>query len=71
MNENFTPQVLRLWNKVPAWAQEKLLSNVYCGKCSGITTIVDFSGHVSRGDLVLEGACKTCGSDVVRVIGSD
>ena len=70
MNDKFTPQALRLWNKVPSWAQEKLLSNVYCGKCIAVTTIIDFSGRVIEGDLVLNGLCKTCGSEVARVIDS-
>jgi hypothetical protein len=70
MDDKFTYQALALWNKVPAWAQEKILSNVYCGNCKAMTTIVDFSGHVVSGDLVLNGICKTCGAEAARVIES-
>lgn len=71
MSENFTSQALKLWQKVPAWAQEKLLANVYCGNCVAMTTIVDFSGEVVGGDIVLSGVCKNCGSKVARVIESE
>jgi len=71
MREKFSPQALRLWNKVPVWAQEELLSNVYCGKCKAMTTIVEFNGQVNGGDLVLTGVGKTCGSEVARVIESE
>lgn len=71
MMDKFTPKALKLWEKVPEWAQEKLLSNVYCGKCVTMTTIVEFNGQVRRGDLVLTGVCNACGSEVVRVIESE
>ncbi len=71
MKENFTPQALKLWERVPAWAQEKLLANVYCTKCVAMTTIINFSGHVVDGDLILSGVCKACASEVTRLIESE
>ena len=71
MNDKLNPQAEALWEKVPGWAQEKILSNVYCGNCGTMTTIVDFRGHVVEGDLVLNGTCKTCGSEVARLIESE
>ena len=70
MNDKFTPEALSSWNKIPPSIQEKLISNVWCGKCKGVTTIIDFGGQVTKGDLVLTGVCKTCGSKVARVIES-
>lgn len=65
---NFTPEARQLWENVPAHIRPKLLSNVYCGECRGATTIVNYSGSVKQGLLVLEGSCLQCGSDVARVI---
>ena len=70
IEDRFTPQALKLWKKVPEWAQEKLLSNVYCVNCVAMTTIVDLTGEVEDGDLVLKGKCKTCGGKVARLIES-
>ncbi len=36
-----------------------------------MTTIVDFTGGVEGGDLVLRGKCKTCGEKVARLIESE
>lgn len=71
MNDKFTPQELLLWNKIPSPIQEKLISNVWCGQCKSVTTIIDFSGQVKGGDLVLTGVCKACGSEVARLIESE
>ncbi len=71
IEDRFTPQALKLWKKVPEWAQEKLLDNVFCGNCLVMTTIVDFTGGVEGGDLVLRGKCKTCGEKVARLIESE
>jgi hypothetical protein len=70
ISQKFTPKAMKLWRKVPAWAQEKLLANVYCRKCATVTTIVDFSGKVVDGELVLSGFCQLCGSEVTRLIES-
>jgi hypothetical protein len=69
--EKFTPQALKLWRKIPEWAQEKLLSNVFCSHCVAMTTIVESTGQVVGGDLVLKGQCQTCGGEVARVIESE
>ena len=71
MNDKFTPQASLLWNKIPSTIQERLISNVWCGKCLAVTKIIDFRGQVKEGDLVLTGVCKTCGSKVARLIESE
>ena len=69
--DRFTSQALELWQNIPEWAQEKLLSNVYCSYCIAMTTIVAFTGQVVGGDINLKGKCQTCGGEVARVIESE
>ena len=64
----FTPAAAALWRNVPAWAQAKVLANVYCSRCRHATTISDFRGEVVSGDLLLTGACQVCGTTVRRLI---
>ena len=71
MSEEFTTQARKLWEKVPTWAQEKILSNVWCSEYRGSVIMIDFRGNVEGGDLVLRGACKNCSSPVVRVVESN
>jgi hypothetical protein len=66
-----TPDAAALWQRIPAWAQAKLLANVWCSHCSRVTAITDFSGEVVSGDLVLTGACPVCGATVKRLIESE
>ncbi len=68
MTEQFTPRALGLWNRVPEAAKKRLLSNVWCGACRAMTTMVDVHGNVKDGDLVLTGTCRNCGTKVARVI---
>jgi len=69
--DKFTHQALELWQKIPEWAQEKLLSNVYCSHCNAMTTVVEFTGQVVGGDIVLKGKCQSCEGKVARVIESE
>ncbi len=69
-NNPFTPAAAPLWHKIPAWAQAKLLANVWCSHCGRVTAITDFRGEVVSGDLVLTGACQVCGATVKRLIES-
>jgi len=55
------------WNKIPKDIQEKLLDNVFCGKC-GITTIIDYSMTNDQYGILLQGKCKKCGGVVARLI---
>ena len=67
MDSNFTREAQKFWDSIPEEIQTKLLNNVFCNKCN-LTTIVNFSGKIVSGDLILEGFCKTCGNKVARVI---
>ncbi|MBM7096232.1 hypothetical protein JSY36_10730 [Bacillus sp. H-16] len=55
------------WMKIPQDIRKKLLSNVFCSKCSE-TTIVDYDMKDDQYGILLEGKCKTCGKPVARLI---
>jgi hypothetical protein len=64
----FSVAAKNLWEQIPMDKQTMLLSNVWCSHCSGETTIINFKGKVSAGNLILEGECKKCGAPVARFI---
>jgi hypothetical protein len=64
----FTPEGQRRWDKIPKWAQEKILANVFCCGCLGSVQINLQSGKMKKDLLVLKGTCKNCGRDIVRVV---
>lgn len=65
---NFTPNAYRLWEALPPHTKTKILSNVWCSHCIKMTTIINYSGKVIQGDILLEGKCKKCGEKVARII---
>ena len=71
MSEKFTDQAKTMWDAIPPQAQERILNNVWCVRCSKGTTITDFEGRVEKGDLILTGRCVTCGGKVARLIESE
>ncbi len=64
----FTPEALEVWKKISETHQKKLLKNVWCSNCADSTTIVDYTGNVQQGPLILNGFCEKCGHNVARVI---
>jgi hypothetical protein len=64
----FTAPAAKLWTGIPSNSKKLLLSSVWCGKCRHEVTIIDFSGAVRSGDLLLVGLCSECRSDIARVI---
>lgn len=66
----FTRPAAVLWAAIPSEAKKMLISNVWCGKCRHEVTITNFTGAVSKGDLLLVGKCSECQGDVARVIES-
>ena len=64
----FTPEALLRWNKIPKWAQEKILDNGFCRNCLDSVTIVLESAKMKDKDLVLRGKCQNCQTDVCRVV---
>ena len=67
----FTAPAAKLWKAIPDEFRKKLLANVWCGKCSDVTTITNFSGAVKGGDLLLVGKCAVCHGDVARLVEKD
>lgn len=53
---------------IPADIRQRLLSNVWCGRCRRETAITSFTGTIKGGDLLLVGKCGECRGDVARVI---
>ena len=68
MDSLFTPQARKIWTLIPKYNQEKLLHAAWCSTCAKQTTIVEFTGQIQEGDLVLTGKCEQCGSKVARII---
>src|SRR5439155_19442706 len=63
-----TKQASKFWNAMPAHARAQILGNVYCAHCHGPVSVVNVSGTLKRGDLVLEGNCAKCGREVARLV---
>ncbi len=68
MEGDFTEEARARWAAISPDLRERLLRNVWCSHCTGETTIVDYSGTIQSGNLVLEGSCKACRGSVSRVI---
>lgn len=54
--------------KIPEDARQKYISNVWCGRCLGMTTIKDFSVHLDTHGIILQGNCSNCGHQIARFI---
>jgi len=70
-DSQFTDRASKIWSSIPYDLQKAILTNVWCSKCSDMTTIVDFNGTVERKDLILRGYCKKCGGEVARLLEND
>ena len=64
----FTSPAAKLWASVPNNSKKLLLSNVWCSKCRHEVTIINYSGVVKAGDLLLVGLCSECRGDVAKII---
>jgi len=53
---------------MPPHARAQILANVYCAHCRDAVPIVEVSGTLKSGDLVLEGKCAKCGQQVARLV---
>jgi hypothetical protein len=53
---------------IPENFRELLLANIWCGKCAGSPTIVNFRGTIEEGDLILRGFRSQCGTEMARLI---
>jgi len=64
----FTKPARQRWESIPTDIRQRLLSNVWCGRCRHEVTITNFNGAIKGGDLLLVGQCAECHGDVARVI---
>jgi hypothetical protein len=67
-NDQFTARAAVLWGTIPRQACEQILKNVFCADCRGSVEIINFTGEVSEGNLVLKGSCAKCGHAVARLV---
>ncbi|MBT2685109.1 RQC-minor-1 family DNA-binding protein [Bacillus sp. ISL-37] len=56
------------WLMIPSDVRQLLVRNVFCGHCMDTVQIEKYVIKGFRDSVVLEGKCKNCGNDVVRVI---
>lgn len=64
----FSPQAAKRWASIPLNSQESILANVYCTNCHKAVQIVNFTGNIELGDLLLRGNCAVCKHKVVRLV---
>ncbi|MEN6620290.1 MAG: DUF6429 family protein [Smithella sp.] len=67
----FTSPAKKRWTQLPEPLREKLLKNVWCSQCRTMVTLQLREGQMTGRSLVLRGTCKTCGSEVARIIEPD
>lgn len=65
---SFTPDAALFWAAIPVEIKQKILANVYCSGCRSPVTIINFTGTIKGGDLLLQGSCAICGGKVARLI---
>lgn len=56
------------WDTIPADIRQRLLSNVWCGHCGHGVSIINFSGTMKAGNVLLVGQCAKCHGGVARLI---
>lgn len=64
----FSPDAAEFWAAIPMQYREQILLNVFCSRCRKAVEIVDYSGAMMKGDLLLKGKCSTCGHNVARLV---
>lgn len=67
----FTADAKRRWDQIPEGDRKIIMDNVFCGNCSGASSMQLREGKMSDRSLVLQGVCKKCGSEVARVVEPD
>jgi ribosomal protein S26 len=65
---DFAPDARARWEKIPDWAQTKILDAVWCGNCRKSVPIELAQGRMKRDSLILKGTCRHCGKEIVRSI---
>jgi hypothetical protein len=69
MRHHFSPAADKLWQQIPATAQDGILSTVWCGHCRSGRRVLDHTGVTTdKGDIRIQGFCADCGHVVVRIV---
>jgi hypothetical protein len=68
---NFTKPARQRWESIAAPIRQRVLTNVWCGRCRHEATITNFTGTMKGGSLLLEGKCAKCHGKVARVIEAE
>ena len=63
-----TQKALAVWERIPAPFRVKLLNNVYCSHCRGVTSVADSNVVLENKCLLIKGICVTCHGSVVRLV---
>ncbi|MGE8206513.1 hypothetical protein ACQKP0_18545 [Heyndrickxia sp. NPDC080065] len=56
------------WLSIPEEFRKKIEHNVWCSSCRDAVQIEKYAVKETRGGLLLQGICKTCGNEIVRVV---
>ena len=64
----FSPSAKKRWEQIPEQVRKDILANVWCTQCRKAVAMQLHEGGLSRGALILRGICKTCGSEVARLV---
>lgn len=67
-SRQITPKAAKFWNSIPVESQQKILENVFCSNCKTGVRIINHTGSIIDGDLILRGNCAFCGQKAVRLL---
>ncbi len=67
-NKKIGIKAFERWKKVSPQQKQKVLANVWCGKCMGGVRIIDYNYEIVGKGVVLKGKCENCGSPVARFL---
>ncbi len=62
---------MKTWLEIPEFTRNKIIHNVWCGKCLNAAIIRDDTVHTERSGILLKGNCMTCGHEVARLVEKD
>jgi hypothetical protein len=64
----FSAAAQRFWDAIAPRTQQMLLTSVWCCQCRDAVTLVDVSGRMERGNLILHGRCENYRTEIARMI---
>ena len=72
-DEEDSPEIIsyaamKMWLEIPELTRNKIIDNVWCGKCLNAAAIRDYTVHAESFGILLKGNCMTCGHQVARLV---